>query len=409
MKVKGISFFEQHVEKFVLLGAAVLALFFAAMQFLGPGNTIEMAGGNLAASEVDEALANKAEDVRAQLNDTAPPTVTPPEAPDVAGWFTANLNRSVGPPDRALVSVPLAPMAISEVDLVQLDKPFYVPTFAAASQPFVAQHADALTADTMDLLPDEYEDDLVFSTSGTTDVSFVTPAFMLDLDAIRTAYAAEDPSGDTLQIPSSWYDNRIYILWVTFERQVRQPDGTWSEAQEVRPRPEFQSHRDYVNNDPVFTVQGMEDVKAWLREAPGLNQASIIQPEFFPTKSMTWSPPEPPREEESDPVMEEVLDLQAQIESFDSRLARVMDELNELGGPITDEERSRGGSSGGGRRNTRTARRRPRGAAADRAIPGRWGRGRHRSRRRRHRLRQHPRRGAKSAPNWAAVANSRAR
>ena len=78
MKIKGISFFEQHIEKFVLLGTLAVAMFFGAMQFLGTGNTVDIGGKTLTAAEVDDELQRRAEDIRARLADGAPPTITPP-------------------------------------------------------------------------------------------------------------------------------------------------------------------------------------------------------------------------------------------------------------------------------------------------------------------------------------------
>jgi len=347
MKLKGISFIEQHIEKFLLLGAAVIALFFAALQFLGPGRTVELSRDtSVSAAEVDDAIANMANDIRARLGEGMAATVTPPASPDVSAWFESQLTRPLGPSDRMFATAPYTRPFIQGAEATDTDDPYFIPTFVAASKPFIGQYADAIDSEAFAALPDAYKNDLVFSTNGTTDISFVTPAFMLDLEAIRAAYAADDPSGETITIPSRWYDDRIYVLWVTLERQELLESGQWSEAEEVEPFPAFTSHRNYVNDDPVFTITGMENVKAWLREEPGRNQAAIIQPEFLPTKGLSWAPPEPPREDEADPIMQQALDLQAEVDSIESRLALVVDELTELGGPLDDAGRR--GSGGGG-------------------------------------------------------------
>jgi predicted acyltransferase len=79
MKTKGITVWERHAEKFVMAVAALLFIGFAAMQFIGEPNAVSTSEGNIAPSDIDELLEDRARELRAKLSDDADPGVELPD------------------------------------------------------------------------------------------------------------------------------------------------------------------------------------------------------------------------------------------------------------------------------------------------------------------------------------------
>jgi hypothetical protein len=362
MKIKGISVFEQHVEKFVLGAAVLIALFFAAIQFLGPGNTVEIDGTNYAAGDVDDALREKAEDIRAQLDASAPATVSAPESPRVFEWFESARRSSVAPPRDYLAAIPARATGLGGGTLTpQATTEFVVPVLAGTGVPWVEQHSDAISAETAADLPQSIRDQLVAGPSGSYDLSWTTVAAILDMNALRAQIAAEDPEGVKTPIPTVWYGERIDIVDLELVRQ-RLVDGNWQE--EVVVDPIFESIREYrdrINRtgDERPSVADRNAILDWLREPPGENQALIIQPTFHATAGSSWTEPVMPIADEQDPAELFVLELQRRLAAADRQIADLESRLEAAGGPPpeapqgnrrqSDEGRGRTGGGGGGR------------------------------------------------------------
>ncbi len=352
MKIKGITLIEQHVEKIVLglVGAVAVAL--AAMQFLGQGNTIEINNQPLSASQVDGALENKARSLEASLRDDAPATVQPPDSPRVLNWIRTAVKDSVSPPLAARLSVPSYTVAIGGGREERRDMEFVVPVFAAAGKPFVDQHADAIDDEVLSQLPEDVRQHVVSTTGGPHDMSWTTPAVLMDVKALREQYAAKDPDDSKLPIPARWYDSRVYFLDLEIEREEL-IGGQWSDRQLIPAMPDLREHRERINGrDPAGPMTSAATLLDWLREPSGANQAQIIQPWALPTVGSSWVQPEVPVAEgaASNPAMAEITQLQRQIATQRTLREAVAAQLDRLGGPL--DESGRSGSGGGSGRGT---------------------------------------------------------
>jgi len=351
MKRKGISIVELHVEKFVLAGALLVAAFFGAMQFIGQGNTIEIDGEQLSAKRVDEVLAQKAQDLQSQLSEDAPPTVDPPAPPQVYDWFVQKSSSSVSPPETRLASLPAYVPLIAGGAEIQANQQYVVPDLDAASQAFVQDYADALEEFVVnDMLTDDLRAEL-FTDQGTYDLSWTTAATVLDLQKLRDQLQARDADGEKLTIPEMWYNDRIYVWDVVQERQEL-VDGEWTDTTVIEPLPGMVSLREQIESDEM-NVAWKNRILSWLEEEGGVNQAAIIQPAFYATKSGRWTQPVDPADaEDVQAGMEEIVELQNRIGEQERYVERLEAQLQRLREQDSDEtgggQTPGGGGTGGG-------------------------------------------------------------
>lgn len=296
MNVKGISFFEQHVEKIVLAVVVLIAAGLIALTFLGPGTKATIDNRELAASQVDNALEERARTIDMRLGESADATVKPPASPGVLSWFNRSLGQSVTPDATRLAQVPAYRSFMETGEFGGTAHEFVVPTFAAASQPFVEDWADSIHPDELETMPDDLRE-LLFPAVDVAnpdpgagyDISWTTTAAVLDLKTLREQYAMTDPAGEKKPIPVNWYRSRIFVLDVLLERE-EWVNGGWTNHQVVQPI--FIDMRDYraaLSDSPTTAYK--EDVLDYLARDPGANQADVIQPEFYATLGGFWQQP----------------------------------------------------------------------------------------------------------------------
>src|SRR5687767_12518592 len=105
MKIKGIPFWEQHLERFVLALAAIALLAFTAMQFVGQPNAATIGGQQVAPSDVDRLLSDRASALADKLRSDAPAPEGSQYQP-VLPQFDQRLKESVCPQEKLLVWQP---------------------------------------------------------------------------------------------------------------------------------------------------------------------------------------------------------------------------------------------------------------------------------------------------------------
>src|SRR5262245_20654222 len=99
MGLKGISWFEQNVEKVVagVFGVALLGV--VAMQFVGDGSTIELGAGKerkrYGYDQVWDQVGQQARSTKSLITSVEPDTASIPETPKVLSTFTGKLRGPV--------------------------------------------------------------------------------------------------------------------------------------------------------------------------------------------------------------------------------------------------------------------------------------------------------------------------
>lgn len=349
MNVKGISFFEQHIEKLVLGAVFLFAVALSAMTFLSPGKSVTIDGREVSAGEIDPALKRKAEGIQLLLSDDMESTIATPQAPGVLAWFERQRENPISPSDTYLAQIPqYAPHMPAAI--IRPPEQFYVvPEFRAASRPFVVSHTDTLTLEALDELSPQMRNDL-FTDGAGYDVSWATVAAVLDVRALLEQYATPpaDPDGKELQIPVDWYRRQLFIWDILLEREEL-VDGVWGSPLTVehiyRDLRDFR--REINDRESPLAINRKDQVLDWLEVAE--NEAQIIQPGFLPTLGESWTQPVEPSDDDGDrPELAGIIRLQQQIAQLESTRARMKAQLDKIGGELGDDPGGAGGNSGAG-------------------------------------------------------------
>lgn len=334
MKIKGISIFEQHVEKFVLLLAVVALLAVAAMQFVLRPNRVMVDGRDVDPGQVDVILKERADALAQKIRDDSKleQEVFSQPAPRIASEFEKKLAAGVtsGQPLPAIAAAIAGPL--TPVDL-GADTWYYQPRVPAATiLAEVSQTADALADNVVAQHPELAA--RFPNAAAPKDIVWTTPAAIIDPKAIRdelrrTNAGATPPQA---QVPTPWYNDSLYVVDVRFEREERLAGGGWGSpvVVDVIPgqttfRPRLSGTADAGVRNDLFTRLGDRVV-----------QRQVLQPDFLPTRNGAFVPPTMPGAEAAKGGNEEADQLAGVIARLKGDRARQNDQLKEIGGPLED-------------------------------------------------------------------------
>ncbi len=346
MKLKGISSFEQHAEKFVagLFGLALLAVL--ALQFLGKPSLVKVGTEEVTPSRAYETIAANAK--RVDDNIKRPPADLPENGGIVTQGF-ANFNEKM--------TAPIAP----HTEIAALDKASGLPGLnkdgqAAANAPIneikVPAPTHALAAINMSTVsPSEQQSaDVakVLPDKAPFDKASVTVEAMFDGTALKTVLA-EDPDGPTgpaRAVPANWYSTGVQIIGVELHRQTLNADGTWSEPEKVRQMP---GRPLYVDNaDKLNDAASLKDASKFAAD-----QSELIRrtPYFNAMFGEKWTPPS-----DRDKLLDADADKASIIRKKNQELnaeerakKAAEDQLTKVGQPIAPTPGQGGGGAGGGK------------------------------------------------------------
>jgi hypothetical protein len=364
MKSKGITIWEQHVEKIVLAVAFLVFAAFTAMQFVGNPNAVKIGNETVPPSQVDDLLEAKAEAISNSLTATAPSPLELPSVEPVADQIRAELNKSLFPVETlAWTGYDNTPDLGEGVGAGE-EKAYAVPMVLAPNPIRPRQYSDALTQEFVSSLDAEVlEVNLVFAAivqdGEPYDLPSVTVYGELAWAEILKQFAKQGDA-DTLSIPSMWYGGADpHIVDVVIERgEVVGDDVT--NIITLPPLPGQYSFRSagFLGSEKPLTTTDRNYMLNELRK-PEV-QREIIQPEFFTTRRNTWQPLMVGELEQVEEIDAALNEEQAAIARMDrllnSRKAerdRIFARLEELGGRLepSDDKTPGGGSttdSGGG-------------------------------------------------------------
>lgn len=355
-KIKGITIWEQNAEFFALGIAAVALIAFAAMQFIGESNTVEVSGhGTLSPGNVDQRLIDEATRLNQMLSPDADPPIATPEPEPVHPRFEVAMTSGVSPQSQLRTlhaSIPLTPMD----DRPQLGEPFVEPAVPQPTRVVSQQYFDTLEPEVLT----EFEEVRSHVSNEPYDITWITAASAVDLDGVLESFRSN--SHDRASIPSVWYGGQATIVDIRLERQER-VDGEWTNDTMIDPLPgQFSLRSEFQGIDAPRRDALIRELRA--QEA----QRALAQPNFFPTRNSAFLPPDPLTDEgddfeydETDDVDDDEVRHRNQLRRLQSDRARVEGRLDAIGGPLEgdggrDRDRDRssppaggsGGGSGGG-------------------------------------------------------------
>ena len=293
MKLKNVSFFERHVEKFVLLATALVLLAVVYFFWMGEPNAVEISNRRVAPGEVDEVIYEQAQQLRQQVrSEELPQGLANLTVPRYTQHFSAQLGEQPLRNDFAIAfnNQPWMP----GLGPVGTGEPYHVPQVPEPT--IIASQSDLGTIDPLDM---QAFPQLAgyFGETAPHDGAWVSLVGQFDLQAMLEEL--QTPGGEqTQQLPERWWDRTFAIVDVQVERQRMRPDGSWPEYGD----PDYEQLTSMVQPIPGqvdFNVPEKvtpRQASQYLMLAQQF-QMNIIQPGFYTLMGAPWIAPSPETEE----------------------------------------------------------------------------------------------------------------
>src|ERR1043165_3802105 len=202
MKTKGIPFWEQHLEHFVVAIAVLVLLGFAAMQFTGDPNSVDIPGsGKVGPGQIDPLLETKAKSI---LDKIGGPALEVPKPAPALETFNSKKLASISPqPTLPVPSPRLSPFG--NIVTPAADRPFMVAQVPACRDLLTHQYFDTLSQETVN----EHEAlKKSLPEAAPYDISWITVASTFDVAAVLKQFGEPGPKGEA-PLPPKWYNNRV--------------------------------------------------------------------------------------------------------------------------------------------------------------------------------------------------------
>lgn len=350
MSNKSLSALEQNCEKILvaLAGAAfagvlVWQLVFAHTTISVGSKTQTIAEGKAELSKQCGALKGKLDSESIGIELPAPKSVG-----DNAG-FEQKLTVNVSPQSTLAPNQPAfgALLAMGEV---QGDEWFHEPQFASLAMSGVVVTTDALTPDAIgeEELLSNPELATRFPKGAPLDITWATPWATIDLATMRQELLKNDRTANPARsaIPVTWFASTLFVVDVSFERQQKLADGSWSDPITVPPVPGQDSWRsDILVGDATLR----ETVFANLKDSSA--QIAVLQPDFLATKAAHFiSPVAKDATAVGAPelvgVDKERAAAQRTLDNHRRSIERLSAQLEKAGGPL--DAKGPAGAGGGG-------------------------------------------------------------
>lgn len=343
MKLKGISAFEQHVEKIVLGVLGVSALGVVASQFIFQSNQITVGQATVSPDKAYDPVAEKAEWLRSQVAAKNPELPQRPKT-DVLDRFQKRLAGPVAPRQRLTDLGPAVVLGdsgggggtVGPVGDAQYAKAEVPPTSVPVA------HFFGGTVDPLEVI-------------GAPEIKTVLPPeqpFDLFGVSVETTFNGEelekslqtDPDGDggpIRPIPLGWVQN-VQIIGVQLERERLTDTGEWTATAQSGAIP----GRFDLAGEIAAKVKSAGDMPAMI-EAAAQRAAEVQRPDFYTL--IAGTPWQPPTEAQDGQSPAELIDAkQKKINSLDAELERLKKRQQAATDPKLQDPRSpdRGGGRG---------------------------------------------------------------
>ncbi len=359
---KGITIWEQHVEK-IILGLAVLILLGAlALLVMGSPNVTQVGNSDLTPGEVNQELINRANDLRMKLSSEQSRDADKLLAAEAASAqdYLDRLGGTVSPAKQLPGISPSLARVLLPDEVGSVDVLYYEPLLAAPQMiTQVQQTRDTIEESEIASFPELGS----YFQGDALDIAWATPVVEIDLTALRDELAGSDRLAQPPleRIPATWYNEKPYILDIEFQRREVLDNGGFGPTTMVGAIPGSRSLRDKIGGDEQLDKSFREEI--FINFEDPLVQKEILQPDFYATLNARFTTPrlgavtsstmdEPVDEEVGDAEQErlrQVRMLQRRLKDRSFDVKDVSSRLEELGGPLRDDEKSSGEDRGRGR------------------------------------------------------------
>lgn len=330
MKLKGISWFEQHLEKvFACLFFAAL-LVVLALQFVGNESTVAVGKDQVPLSSAWEKVGQQARTVQQKLASTATPEGDPSIATSPIVKFSERYKGPVSPSPTLAVAIgetsSIGESTVTPVAGIAPLSPLQVPaplSPIAASQLILVHPVEAQKPEVAAVLPPA----MPYDKAGVT-VEAEFPGAAL-YEALSTD--PDGPGGPVRPMPRHWVDS-MQILVVELFREELQADGTWAKGTSIAPMPGVWSLAPELEK-PIPGAAYLKDLARLATE----NAETIRRPRYFQSWiGEKWMTPTDRRDQdrrllEMAGMGDDVRRLRQQADDRFNTLRNIEDQLARLG------------------------------------------------------------------------------
>lgn len=291
MKVKGISVFERHVDKAVLIVFALFLVFVLAQQLglMGGRRSVQVGDREVPLDQADDAVRAIAERKRAGLTAERPDSQVPATLPNPVERFNEAMR---GRPEQLPVLANLGAPALlggAASEGPQIELPAGAGAFAVVEAPKPTPAIAASYGSTVDpVIVETIGPELakLLPAQQPFDARFVSVETTFPAASFREAIAAGGPNGGA-PLPAAFWQGRVEILDVELWRQEIGPEGEWGGLTLVPALPGAPSLRAELNK-PDLDPSALRP----LLDQERLNREYVRRPPYYPAVSgEAWTLP----------------------------------------------------------------------------------------------------------------------
>ena len=350
MSAKGISWIEANFEKLIVVIMLLAFLVVLIFQFVLQSSAVDVGGSKVPLAKAFEPAERAAERLQSQINDPDPALPPAIETRDLGAEFERALSGGVVDSEQFLsLGDPLA-LEVTAGDTVFASgeyAPFEPPvpsepkaaSYRATLDPYAVESIEGLAA----LLPSEQPFDTPWvSIQGSFSGKELKAAYERDPDGA---------SGVVSPLPTSWWNEGVGVLAVEVERQRRDVDGNWGNAEVVSRMPGSMSLLDDLD-EKTTNYRQLQSIGSQAAR----NEDVLLRPEFVSIlEGEQWVPPaELPDPSEIGGIKDQIKTFERQLATIDRDIAQKTAALtgqNQTSNRRENRESEGGGGSDQDRRN----------------------------------------------------------
>jgi hypothetical protein len=337
MRLKNLNLFEKYIEKAVLGLGVVYALVVLWFFVLGSPHAVELKAlhEDLAPSQIEEAILKETNDLDRRISSRESPFgETVLEVPPYTDEFRGRLVRPLIPVDSFATYFGLPGVDDKDV-VVPPDRKFFVPAPPAPTSLIWDTGFGVLSEPSEPQITSQFEQ--IIGTQKPRDFRWVSVSAQFNLKEWREKLTTK-PAGNFMQLPKTWWRDRLIVTDVVLQRQVQDPaTGKWGDIQTMPPVP-GNDRFDFLNNT-MFSFRSERANWAPPEADKALAIAKIERkrlprPLFPELVEGLWLPPDANSQNLSLQVADKVRELVKKIEEVQKQIKDMKQKITDGGGAI---------------------------------------------------------------------------
>ncbi len=280
MKIKHVSFIEQHIEKFILVVGLLLGLLVYWLYASGEPYTVDVGSRkDVTPDEVEQVVeqASKSLDAEIRSSENPLPALVVPE---YTMLFRRRLDQSLntGPDGKAIVrlDVPMADVGLGK-DIIE------PPSADDGMRPYFAAKPPAPTLKNVSsehaVLGEIEQTDVreayvtLVGEHEPMDFRYIAVEGEFDFAAWQQRLRASDMPAGYQAIPEEWWRDLMLLTTVVLERQAMEDNGQWGEVEQIAAIPNALSFRGM--NRPLTAKEAQEIIRQIREEQPRIAEPQL--------------------------------------------------------------------------------------------------------------------------------------